>query len=148
MLASDCGDLARCATDLDVGHVLAMRVLPQVLRGTDNDIDTVNTSLNSDLDIVHVTSDVSQDLGLQAELANGLAVLAGLLACAGAGELNAVNTKFIQLLGNCNLHVGVKVGIGELLTLTKGRFNDLEVGDVGEEVADWLVWVLVLGLPV
>lgn len=117
-------------TNLDVSHVLAVRVFPEVLRGTNNDINTIDTGLDSDLDIVHVTSDVSQDLGLQAELADGLAVLARLLACARAGQLDAVHSKFIQLLGDCDLHVGVEVGIGELLTLTERRLDNLEVGNV------------------
>jgi len=49
-------------------------VLSQERAGADNDINTVDTSLNSNLDIVHVAADVSQDLGLEAELADGLAV--------------------------------------------------------------------------
>lgn len=123
-----------------------MGVLPEVLAGANNDINTVNTGLNSNPDIVHVTSDVSQDLSLQAKLADSLAILAGLLTGARAGELDAVNTEVIEGLGDLDLGLGVEVGVGELLTLTQGRLDDLEVGDVGEEVLGWGVWVCALGV--
>lgn len=112
---------------LDVGHVLAVGVLSQERAGTDNDVDTVNTGLDSDPDIVHVASDVGKDLGLEAELADGLAVLAGLLRCARASELDAVNSELIKGLGDSDLGLGVEVGVGELLTLTQGRLDNLEV---------------------
>lgn len=131
------------AAYLDVGHVLAVRVLSQERAGTNDNIDTVNTSLNSDLDIVHVAADVGQDLGLEAELADGLAVLARLLGSAGRGELDAVNTELVQSLCDLDLGLGVEVGIGELLALTQRRLDDLEVGHIGQEVAYGLVGVLV-----
>lgn len=64
---------------LDVGHVLAVRVLSQERTGTNDNVDTVNTSLNGNLDIVHVAADVSQDLGLETELADSLAIKTRLL---------------------------------------------------------------------
>lgn len=39
-------------------HVLTVRVLPQERRGTNDNVDTVNTSLNSQSGIVHVASNV------------------------------------------------------------------------------------------
>ena len=45
----------------DPGHVLAVRVFTEERRGTDDDIDTVNTGLNGEAGVVHVTSDVGQD---------------------------------------------------------------------------------------
>lgn len=104
---------------LNVSHILAVRVLPQERAGANDDIDTVDTSLNSDFDIVHVTPDVGQDLGLETKLADGLAVQTRLLARARAGKLNAVNTELIQSLGNPDLGLGVEVCVGELLALTK-----------------------------
>jgi len=115
------------ATYLDVGHVLAVRVLSQERAGTDNDIDTVNTSLNSNLDIVHVAANVGQDLSLETQLADGLAVKTRLLRGTRRGELDAVDTKLIQSLGDLDLGLGVKVGIGKLLALTQRRLDDLEV---------------------
>ena len=35
----------------------------------------------------------------------------------------------------------IKEGIGELFTFSQGGFNDLETGDVGEEIAHGLVWI-------
>jgi len=36
--------------------------------------ETLRTGFNSDAGIVHMTPNVGEDLGLQAELANGLAI--------------------------------------------------------------------------
>lgn len=114
-------------TYLDVGHVLAVRVLSQERTGTNDNIDTVDTSLNSNLDIVHVAADVSQDLGLKTELADGLTIKTRLLRGTRRSELDAVNTKLIQSLSDLDLGLGVKVGIGKLLALTQRRLDDLEV---------------------
>jgi hypothetical protein len=131
------------ATYLDVSHVLAVRVLSQERAGANDNIDTVNTGLDSNLDIVHVAADVSQDLGLETELADGLAVETRLLRGTRRGELDAVNTELVQSLGDLDLGLGVKVGIGKLLALTQRRLDDLEVWHVGQEVAYGLVGVLV-----
>ena len=59
----------------DPGHVLAVRVFSEERRSSDNNIDTVDTGLNGNSGVVHVTPDVCEDLGvLEAELADGLAV--------------------------------------------------------------------------
>jgi hypothetical protein len=39
---------------------------------------------------------------------------------------HVVHTKVIECLGNLNLLSGVEEGIGELLSLPQGAFNDLE----------------------
>jgi len=114
-------------TNLDVCHVLAMTVLPEILTRANDDVDTIDASLHRNLDIVHVTSDVRENLGLQSQLADGLAVLAALLTRTRASELDAVDTESIKLLGDRNLGLGVEVGIGELLALAKCRLDDLEI---------------------
>lgn len=40
------------------GHVLTVRVLPQERRSTDDNVNAVDTSLNSQSSIVHVASNV------------------------------------------------------------------------------------------
>ena len=52
-----------------------------------------------------------------------------------------VNTKIIQSLGNFNLLGSVEESIGKLFTLSQSALNDLEVRDIAQEVAHWLVWV-------
>lgn len=52
-----------------------------------------------------------EDLGLQAELADSFAVLAGLLRGRGAGELDVVGAELIQSLCDFDLLRSVKVGI-------------------------------------
>lgn len=70
------GAAQRSATHVDdVGHVLAMRMLAEVGRGANDDVKTIDTSLHGQTGIVHVAADVGQDLGLEAELADGLAIL-------------------------------------------------------------------------
>ncbi len=42
-------------------HVLAVTVLPQETGSTNNDINTVNTSLNGEPGIIHVATDMGED---------------------------------------------------------------------------------------
>lgn len=52
---------------LNVGHILAVAVLAEEAGSANDDIEAVDTSLNSELGIAHITADVSQDLGLCVE---------------------------------------------------------------------------------
>jgi len=47
---------------------------------------------------------------------------------------HVVNTKLIESLGNLDLLLGVKESIGELLSLTESTLNDLETGNIAQEV--------------
>lgn len=58
------------------------------LKKRKKNLHSVNTSLDSDPGIVHVASDVGEDLGLETQLADGLTVLSRLLRSARAGELD------------------------------------------------------------
>ena len=49
---------------------------------------------------------------------------------------HVVDTKVIQGLGNLDLLLGREKGIGELFALAQGAFDDLEPGDVAQEVCD------------
>jgi hypothetical protein len=100
------------------------------------------------------------NLSLQTQLADGLTVQPGLLRRSRRGQFNLhqhvsmyivstssivthiVCTKVIQCLGNLNLLLGVEEGICELFALTQGTLNDLESGDIAQEVANWLVWIV------
>jgi hypothetical protein len=94
-----------------------MAVFPKVLGGADNNVHSVDTSLNGLLGVTDVASNVSQNLGLEAEAGNSLAVLERLLRGNGRGKLDIVDSEGIEGLGNLDLGLGVKVGIGELFTL-------------------------------
>jgi hypothetical protein len=59
----------------DVGHVLSVRVFAEERRCSNNNIYTIHTSLDGDSCVVHMASDVGEDLGLESELADGFAVL-------------------------------------------------------------------------
>lgn len=81
----------------DPSHVLAVRVFTQEGRGPDDDIDTVHTRLDGESGVIHVTSDMSQDLGLlQTHVTDGLAVLERFGRGGGRGELDVFHTKVIQ----------------------------------------------------
>ena len=73
---------------LDVRHVLAVAVLAQVRRGADDHVDAVHARLDGQPRVVHVAADVRQDLGLEAQLADGLAVEPALLRRGGAGQFD------------------------------------------------------------
>lgn len=98
-------------------------MLTKVRRCTNDDIEAVDTSLYCHTSIVHVAADVSQDLGLEAELADGLAILAGLLRGSWRGKLDIVDAEVIESLGNLDLGLGIEEGIGKLFTLTEGRLD-------------------------
>lgn len=73
------------------------------------------TSLDSDPRIIHMAPDVRKDLGLQSQLADSFAILTRLLRRSRGGELNVLDAKCIQCLGNGNFGLPVEKGIGELL---------------------------------
>lgn len=96
-----------------------MRMLSQKRRRPNDHIDTIHTSLDRYSCIVHVTSDVGQDLGsLEAELANGFTVLARLLRRSWRGKLDVIGTELVECLSDFNLLSGVEVGIGKLLAFS------------------------------
>lgn len=43
---------------LDVGHILSVRMLAEVLRCTNDNVESVNTGIDGQLDISHVTANV------------------------------------------------------------------------------------------
>jgi hypothetical protein len=49
---------------------------------------------------------------------------------------HVVDTEVIEGLGDLNLLLGIEEGVGELLTLTQSRFNNLEAGDIAQEIGD------------
>lgn len=49
---------------------------------------------------------------------------------------HVVNTKVVQGLGDFDLLLGVEESVGELLSLTKSTLNDLEAGDIAQEVGN------------
>ena len=73
---------------------------------------------------------MSEDLGLESEVADGLAVEAGLLTGSGGSEFDVVDAEVVQSLGDANLGLGVEEGVGELLALAESGLNDLKLGDV------------------
>lgn len=118
----------------DVVHVLAVGVLSQELGGADDDVNTVYPGLDGNLGVVHVATDVRQDLGLQAQFADGLTVLTGLLGGHWRGQFDVIDTEVVQGLGDFDLLLLVEEGVGKLLTFTQGGVDQLEVVDVGQEV--------------
>jgi hypothetical protein len=126
----------------DVRHILAMGEVPQELGSAHDDIDTIDTGLDCDTGVVHVASDVCDDLGLEAKFADGLTVLSRLLRSGRRGELDAIDTKIVKRLGDLDLGLSVEEGIGKLLALSECRLDNLEVGDIAQEVRisvlEWL----------
>jgi len=82
---------------------------------------------------------MGQDLGLEAKLADGLAVLARLGRGSGRGEFDVLDTKVGESSGDLDLGLPVEEGIGELLAFSECTLDDLEPVRVGEEVTDGLV---------
>lgn len=95
-------------------------MLAQERRGSNDNIKTIDTSFHSDTSIVHVAANVRKNLGLETELADGLAVLSRLLGSCRACDFQIVNTKVIEGPGNLNLLVEVEITVGELFALSEG----------------------------
>lgn len=49
---------------------------------------------------------------------------------------HVVNTEVIEGPGDLDLLLGVEESVGELLTLTQSRLNDLETRDIAQEIGD------------
>ena len=79
--------------------------------------------LDGDASIIHVAADVRDDLCLQTELADCLAVAAALLGRCGRRQLDAVDTKVVKRLGNTDLGLGVEERVGELLALCACQYS-------------------------
>jgi hypothetical protein len=62
---------------------------------------------------------VSENLGLESEVADGLAVETRLLTGSGRGKFDVVDAEIVQSLGDANLGLGVEEGVGELLALAE-----------------------------
>ena len=60
-----------------------------------------------------MTSNVREDLALEAELADGFAVLARLLGRSRRGELDIVGAKLVESLSNFDFLRCIKVCVGE-----------------------------------
>ena len=54
---------------------------------------------------------------------------------------HVVCTKLVESLCNFDLLSRVKVGICKLFSFSQGTLDYLEIGNVGEKVADRLVWI-------
>lgn len=112
-----------------------MAVLAQEAGGSDDEIDTIDTTLDSLLGILHITPHVCENLGLfqvsviasgtqpdmagtdlEAELADGLAVLERLRGGYGAGELDVVDTELAEHRRDLDLVLCREEGIRKLST--------------------------------
>lgn len=100
-----------------------MRVLAEVRGCANDDVETVDASFHSQTGVVHVATDVGKDLSLEAELADGLAILSRLLRGSGGGKLDVVNAEVVESLGNLDLGLGIEEGVCELLALTEGGLD-------------------------
>ena len=47
---------------------------------------------------------------------------------------HVVDTKVVQSLGDLDLLLGIEESIGELFTLTQGTLDNLEAGDIAQEI--------------
>jgi hypothetical protein len=47
---------------------------------------------------------------------------------------HVVNTEVVQSLGDLDLLLGIEESVGELLTLTQGTLDNLETGDITQEI--------------
>lgn len=117
-----------------------------------------------------MASDVREDLGLESELANGLAVCTRLLGGSRGGELDVLHTESIESLGDSDLSLSVEECVCKLLSLyertrcdvsvvsrsmlgatvnrmhtSESTLDDVEVANVGQEIGGaGGVWVLTL----
>ena len=99
----------------NIGHVLAMRKFTEEGGCADDDVYAIYTRFHGDARVIHVATDVGEDFGLEAKLADGLTVSSRLLGSRWRRELKIFHAKLVESFGDGNLGLGVKEGIGELL---------------------------------
>ena len=88
------------------------------LRGCPNDyIQAIDPRFYCDACIVHVTPNVSEDFGLEPQIANDFAILARLLRGRRRSELDVFNSKSIQRFGYFDLGLRIEECIGKLQEL-------------------------------
>src|ERR1700760_3986886 len=107
------------------------------------------TSFDGNSGIVHVTTDMCEDLGFETQAANLDTVKTALLRGGRIGEFNVINTKVIEGSSNFNLGIGVEEGIGKLFSFTKSRFDNLESASIVVELRNYgSIWVCILQVRV
>jgi hypothetical protein len=77
----------------------------------------MRTRLNSDAGIVHVTADMREDLGLEAELADCLAICPRLLWGGRRCQFNVFHAESIQRLCDGDFGFGVEESVRKLFAL-------------------------------
>lgn len=108
-----------------------MRVFSQERRSTNNNIDTVHTRLDGDSSVVHVTSDMCQNLGvLETELADGFAMRPRLGRSSGGSELNVFDSKVVQSEVSVYTLLTHSAGIG------RNGSRDRGFGELGDRRGD------------
>jgi len=129
----------------DIGHVLPMRKFAEEGRCADDNVHTIYARLDGDPRVVHMATDVGKDFGLQAELADGLAVPSRLLGSCWRRQLQIFDAEIVKGFSDGDLGLGVKEGIGELFSLSESALDDFKVGNVVQEVrCPRRIWVAAL----
>jgi hypothetical protein len=111
----------------DVLDRLAVRELAKVLGRATENVDSVDAGFDSGLNVVHVATDVSENLGSKIHAGDVVAVLEGLGRCCRGGELDVISTEIREHSSNITSIISSEVGTVELLSFAESRVNDLEV---------------------
>lgn len=61
---------------------------------------------------------------------------------------HVVDPKLIQCLSNLDLLGSVEESIGELFSFSQCTLNDLKIGNIAEEISDWLIRIRANGVGV
>lgn len=61
---------------------------------------------------------------------------------------HVICAKLVEGFGYFDLLGRVKVGICKLFSFSQGALNDLEARNIGEKVANGLVWISIVGMRV
>ena len=78
------------------------------------------------LGILQGAARVRQHLGLEAQPGDGLAVLVALRRGGRRSQLDVLDAKLVQRVGDLHLLLGGKVGADELLAFAQGRLDDVK----------------------
>jgi len=112
----------------DCIDALAVRVLAQERGRGHVQIDTLHTRLDGRLDVAHVAARVREDLGLEVEARDRLAVAHGLHARGRVDQLNVVDTDLVEHVGNVHAVLARELGRRKLLALAQSRIHNVKLG--------------------
>lgn len=114
----------------NIVHALSVRVLHQLRGCSNNHIETVDPGFYCDTGVVQMTSNVSEDFGLESKVADDLTISSRLFRRCRRSELDVFDSEGIQSFRYPDLGVCIKEGVGKLQEYGQSQFDTQTLGSL------------------